>query len=170
MLYLRHMSLASSLSFKEVHVYLLLCKWVLSCPNHLLILHGFPNDLWEIEVRLILIFFWLWQILLAVRDLSYPSKVLEAAWQWLSSRMPPCVFCLFVSNSVKYFLYGHTVSLSLMSAFFFFFFQDRMNDVCDLKRMPSKLDSLSWVTSRDSRESKFCSPKESIIRAFLPAY
>lgn len=122
MLYLRHMSLASSLSFKEVHVYLLLCKWVLSCPNHLLILHGFPNDLWEIEVRLILIFFWLWQILLAVRDLSYPSKVLEAAWQWLSSRMPPCVFCLFVSNSVKYFLYGHTVSLSLMSAFFFFFF------------------------------------------------
>lgn len=117
------MSLASSLSFKEVHVYLLLCKWVLSCPNHLLIFHGFPNDLWEIEVRLILIFFWLWQILLAVRDLSYPSKVLEAAWQWLSSRMPPCVFCLFVSNSVKYFLYGHTVSLSLMSAFFFFFFR-----------------------------------------------
>lgn len=89
------------LSFKEVHVYLFICKWVLNSPNHLLSLRAFPNDLWEIEVRLILIFFQSWQIFLADRDLSYPSKILEAAWQWLSSRMPPYVFVFFFLISVQ---------------------------------------------------------------------
>lgn len=88
-------------------------------------------------------------------------------------------FILYISflhfSSVKGFLFSRTVPLLWMP-----FLQVRMNTSCDLKKLSSKVDPLSWNSFYPSCQppcriclvnflnNKFCSLEKPAIGAFLP--